>query len=281
MITYPSHSTPEQFRLNEQARHVSTIMSHKILQSPVQDANGSRLLEAGCGTGYMTYRLGAQFPDAEVFGLDLSKVPEVDQCPPNVHFLQGNVLNQKPTEWEPQGNGPKVTDNAEAFDLIFGRFLIAGINDWPGLFKTQFQMLKPGGYAESHELDPLIYNKAEETTTDKEEWHVVFKENAEVTGLDFECAWKAKARMVDAGFVDVEVKEYPLPLGGEGEATPELQAAGDFMVRTFRDIRELVLRRFVEPGEQQERFVEDCNRAMAPAPGKHCKLVVTYGRKPS
>ena len=87
--------------------------------------------------------------------------------------------------------------------------------------------------------------------------------------------------MEDAGFVDVSVKEYRLPLGGEGEETPELQAAGDFMHRTFREIRELILRKFTEPGEQQERFVADCNFAMTPAIGKHCKLVCTYGRKPS
>ena len=86
--------------------------------------------------------------------------------------------------------------------------------------------------------------------------------------------------MEEVGFVDVAVKEYPLPIGGKGEETPELQGAGEFMARTFRGVRELILRTYVKGREEVDKLIAEMERAMAPEPGKHNKLIVTFGRKP-
>ena len=229
---------------------------------------------------YMTHKLALQFPEAAVFGLDLSPIPELQEQPKNVRFLQGNVLNQPPTAWKPQASGLTLSQDEEVFDLVFGRFLIAGINDWPAYIQQQFRLLGPGGWAEMHELDPLVYNAAEETTTDTEDWHTVPEQAAGVSGPEYGSAKRAASRMKDAGFVDISVQEYPLPLGGEGQETPEMQAAGEFFDRTFMDVREMILKTYVKDEDIQGKLIQDMKVAMAPGAGKHCKLIVTFGRKP-
>lgn len=115
------------------------------------------MLDIGCGTGIVTNLMFETYPNAEAFGLDISPVPNVHTHSPHVHFMQGNAISQKASQWvdtearEKEGIAFNRDDNL--FDYVFSRMQILGIYDWPNFIKSEFALLKPGGWAEVHDID--------------------------------------------------------------------------------------------------------------------------------
>ncbi|EMC99413.1 hypothetical protein BAUCODRAFT_57572, partial [Baudoinia panamericana UAMH 10762] len=90
------NDAPEHDRLEVQARVLSGVMNGNIIHAPVHAPAVRRVLDVGCGTGPVTGYLGRKYPHADVVGLDISVVPQCRAWPPNVRFLQGNVLTMSP-----------------------------------------------------------------------------------------------------------------------------------------------------------------------------------------
>lgn len=63
------YSTKEQTELNEQARQLEILMHNNVLHAPIPNQGNAKLLDVGCGTGYVSYKMASSFPTAEVFGL--------------------------------------------------------------------------------------------------------------------------------------------------------------------------------------------------------------------
>lgn len=251
------------------------MMNHKVLHAPIQ--NPSLALDIGCGTGIITDLLGTTFPSAKVYGLDLSPVPQIHDHPPNVKFLQGNALTQKPHEWAPAG--PEG-----GFDLIFSRLLVCGMSDWPAFFEAEFNLLRSGGWAEIHDVDWVWFNKSGENISDSWAWWRKVREAGQDKGLDFECASHAASRMRAAGFVDVQVSKYRWPFGGQWEATPEMREMGDYSASAMPELTWHMIERLMkgkgagdeEIGKIRGQMIKD----FAPEEGKHWDFYVTIGRKP-
>ncbi|KAF7186388.1 Secondary metabolism regulator LAE1 [Pseudocercospora fuligena] len=139
------NDSQEHVRLEEQARHLSAIMGNQIIHAPLKtDIKDARMLDVGCGTGIVTDHLGTRFPHAEVYGLDLSAVPQLRTRPPNVTFLQGNIVTDNPSQWLSPGSTSPFRDGQDSslFDLIFSRLLVCGLTNWPSYINKSFQLLK-------------------------------------------------------------------------------------------------------------------------------------------
>ncbi|EME39089.1 hypothetical protein DOTSEDRAFT_57352 [Dothistroma septosporum NZE10] len=269
--------TKEHCRLEGQAQALETLMGGEVLHAPVDVAKVKKVLDIGCGTGVVTDKLAQRFPKADVYGLDLSPVPKVREQRPNVRYIQGNAVTQRPTNWSGTQE-PAITEDEAVFDYIFSRLLIAGITDWNGLLAHEFAMLKPGGYLEHHEVDSTSFD------ANGHELPNVLKDRAGLLHLDPRAGRKMKERMEDVGFVDVMEVKYRLPLGGALETDPAMQDVGDFW---YRDICEVftataygVARKLGKPIEYATAEIDKFLASRKPNVGSYTMIYAVYGRKP-
>ncbi|CAG8657301.1 45222_t:CDS:2 [Gigaspora margarita] len=107
--------------------------------------------DVGCGSGQWSIEIAQMFPDAEIYGIDISpKFPFI--APYNCTFVRGNILCRLSFE-----------DNF--FDFIWIRNLYAEITnkDWPPLMHELKRVLKSGGIIEQHESDGLGFENISKT----------------------------------------------------------------------------------------------------------------------
>ncbi|OJJ50174.1 hypothetical protein ASPZODRAFT_128791 [Penicilliopsis zonata CBS 506.65] len=108
--------------------------------APLQDPR--RILDIGTGSGIWPIEMAASFPDAEIIGTDLSPV-QPTEVPENVHFLVDDAMEE---DW--------LWDEGH-FDYIHATHMSGSLTSFKDLFRKAFHHLKPGGYLECHELDPI------------------------------------------------------------------------------------------------------------------------------
>ena len=274
-------STPEHVRLETQAYHLSAMMNNQIVHAPLDKTKPLRCLDIGCGTGIVTDHIASAYPSAEVFGLDLSPVPDKKGRPKNVRFLQGNVLTQQPTDWKPSNS---LREKSGLFDHIYSRLLVCGMSDWPAFIRTEFALLLSGGWAEVHDLDWIWYDKSGVEVSDKWSWWQALKRAGEARGLDFECGSRTQMWMKETGFVDVRVIEYYWPFGGQWEKTDEMRGLGDYAATAMPEMLHHMIPKIMEGHGLSDEEIEEMRAGMrrdfAPEEGKHWKFYVTIGRKP-
>jgi hypothetical protein len=85
----------------------------------------------------VTNELGAAFPDAKVYGIDLTPVPALRPKLENIEYIEGNVFEL---------TSPGVDTRIEkgSFDYVFSRFLMAGMTEWERYVKLCAALTKPG-----------------------------------------------------------------------------------------------------------------------------------------
>ncbi|GCE07456.1 class I SAM-dependent methyltransferase [Dictyobacter aurantiacus] len=104
------------------------------------------ILDVACGTGRWAQEMAAEFPQAQVCGLDL-QVPGQDTghkvaFPANCSFVQGNVMEGLPFP-------------TASFDYVHQRLLTVALPaaQWPLLLHELVRVTKPGGWIELVEVD--------------------------------------------------------------------------------------------------------------------------------
>ncbi|GME33667.1 putative methyltransferase domain-containing protein [Neofusicoccum parvum] len=158
--TYHATSSPyalpndaaEHRRLDDQNAAYLALMRGRLVHCALPSPP-ARILDVGAGSGATTLHLAAAFPSAAaVVGLDLSPVPALAPAPaglPGVVGVQGDFL------------APALADlpaavRDGAFDLVFSRLLVMGVNDWGLFFERVREVLRPGtGWVETQELDQV------------------------------------------------------------------------------------------------------------------------------
>ncbi|EPS44118.1 hypothetical protein H072_1866 [Dactylellina haptotyla CBS 200.50] len=182
--------------------HVMTIMQKgKLHAAPIGD-HPQKIMDIGTGTGIWAIEMADMYPSAIVIGNDLSPI-QPGWVPPNVQFVVEDIED----DW---------TYDANTFDLIYCRYLLGSIRNWPRLVSQAYKALKPGGYLEILEPDSHLHSDDNTLPEDSPlmQWNNAFIDAAEKGVGSIVEAPKYKDYIVDAGYVEIHEDVMKLPNSG-------------------------------------------------------------------
>ncbi|CAG8515898.1 11851_t:CDS:2 [Ambispora gerdemannii] len=108
--------------------------------------DGAFVLDIGCGPGTWILDMASHYPCSEFYGFDIHVVFPSQIRPPNTHFKQANALDGL------------AFDN-DSFDLVRMSSMLISFDEqqYLGVLRDSFRILKPGGYIELIESEiPLV-----------------------------------------------------------------------------------------------------------------------------
>ncbi|KAJ0280378.1 hypothetical protein CBS470a_008816 [Colletotrichum nupharicola] len=156
----------------------------KLFLAPVPQEKTHRILDIGTGTGIWAVEAAEIFPNAEILGNDLSAIQPA-WCPPNVKFEIDDV--ESPWLYE------------HKFDFIFCRYI----------------NLNPGGWVEFQDYN--IKFLTDDDTLNEEhfasQWNENLMEACNAAGRNPNPGYDLEKWVKEAGFVDVVVRKFKLPMG--------------------------------------------------------------------
>lgn len=146
------------------------------------------------------------------------------------------------------------------FDLIHTRLMNGfSIRSWPHFYEQAFRHTRPGGWVENQEFD-LIFRSDDGTLPHHgalEDWAHYWDQGCQTMGAGSGRCYPVvmKRDMEAAGFVNVHVRSFKLPVGAWAKGK-RLQNAGAFFAHGFSDgICGLSLRVFLDGlGWKQEEM---------------------------
>ncbi|OMP82089.1 hypothetical protein BK809_0006399, partial [Diplodia seriata] len=176
------------------------LFDGKRIHSPVKRENLKRILDAGTGTGIWAIDVDTMVNTVQVIGNDLSPT-QPQWVPPNVKFEVDDI--EEP--WT----------HAEPFDLIFSRYMDAAITNWPALVANMYTHTKPGGWVELQGFDTHYKSDDGSFPADAyiNKFVATLEEGCTKLGKEVYTGPTFAGLLKDAGFVNVHVQKYKLPLG--------------------------------------------------------------------
>ena len=156
------------------------------------------------GTGIWAMDMADDMPSTQVIGIDLSPM-QPTAVPPNLEFQ----IMDADEPWE----------FSMKFDLIHTRLMNGfSVRSWPHFYQQAFASMKPGGWVENQEFDLEITSDdgTMSPTGAVQRWQDLWEEGLKKlsAGLTGKCYPNVmKQQMEDAGFVNVHIRGYKMPIG--------------------------------------------------------------------
>ncbi|KAK1756728.1 S-adenosyl-L-methionine-dependent methyltransferase [Echria macrotheca] len=282
--TYHSaRHTTDYFTPNDGQQQQSVDLTHhyltlfldgKLFVAPLPEKM-ERILDVGTGTGIWAIDFADEYPDVEVVGTDLSPM-QPTWIPPNMKF----EIDDAALAWTyPEGH----------FDFVHIRYLFGAISDWLGLFKQAFRSLKPGGWIQDCEMDTTFYS--DDGTLDGAsamlKWNQLYRESGAKTGASFNTIADNKQRqyLEEAGFVDVQIKTFKIPVGGWALDKKLAEVGGIAQMVLLNDIEGYTLALWhnvlMWPEDEYRPFLDQLRKALQNKKiHSYLLLRYAYGRKP-
>ncbi|KAL8920700.1 MAG: hypothetical protein Q9172_004384 [Xanthocarpia lactea] len=207
----------EQNRMDLQYHAMRLAFGNKPFFAPV-DKDLKRVLDVGTGTGIWVEDVADFYPEAEVYGIDLSPI-QPRWSAPKVKYQVDDV--EQPWTYPPSH-----------FDLIHTRIMLGSLRDWPFFFTQCLKHLRPGGYIECQELS--VNARTDDNSLPEESaltaWCNNQQEGMRKLGMELMVTGDMiKKQMHEAGFVEVEVKEFKIPIG-QWPKDPKMRETGAFQL---------------------------------------------------
>ena len=205
----------EQERMDLSYHSMRLSIENKLFHAPLESP--TEILDVGTGTGIWAMDVADEYEAASVIGFDLSPI-QPSWVPPNLRF---EILDVEES-WEYQSHG---------FDLVHTRFMNGfSIKNWRHCYREAFKCLKPGGWVENQEFDCIILSDDNTIPPDSKltEWVALWNEGIGKMGMTGRIdPEKLASQMREAGFINVQIKPYKMPIG-PWPKNKQLKEAGIF-----------------------------------------------------
>jgi SAM-dependent methyltransferase len=279
---------PNYFMPNDEDEQLRMQIIHQVYLfmfdsqlTTVPLENPKKILDIGTGTGEWAIAMGEAFPDAEVIGMDLSAI-QPSAVPHNVFFEIFDAEDDD--DW---------TYPEDYFDLIHFRNMTGSFRSWEKMYERAYKHLKPGGYIEVVDFDEQSNSFVNYFPKDSEvhAWFMALGEATMRSGKDINPAHLQPEKIVDVGFVDVEVSGHDLPMGSWPNDPDVRSTAKLWLVACLAGFEAISLRPLTQAlgwsADEVRRMcsiVEQELKAVAlnkeKAAGLSCSVKIVVGRKP-
>ncbi|ETN46772.1 uncharacterized protein HMPREF1541_00961 [Cyphellophora europaea CBS 101466] len=258
------NDAPEHVRLEYQCRLLRDVYASHGQQSEFHaplPASVNNLLDVGCGTGVCSDAAAARFPQAHVYGVDLSPVPGgIREKRPNIQYLVADIL--KGPDALNAGGAPGIGE----YDFVFSRLLALGMSDWRSYLKIGHDLLRTGGWMEVHDFNFIVLDASGKVISDESsapgeefEWLRLLRIEASKTGLDFESGFNAQSLMRNAGFVAIQTWRYDWWFGPKHASNPAEEKLGQYVLTWMLPFFHHVINR-VMTGKMSEGEISEVQR---------------------
>ncbi|TEA10582.1 Secondary metabolism regulator laeA [Colletotrichum sidae] len=176
------------------------LYDYRMYLSPLEKDKVFKILDIGTGTGIWAMEMGDLFPNAEVYGNDLSPI-QPDWVPPNVKF----EIDDVESEW---------LDDRK-YDFILCRYMVGSIADWPKLVKNIYDNLNPGGWAEFVDMSGEYYSD-DGTLTENHatrKWNKTLVDAIASIGRESRPGPKLEGWVREAGYQNMVHQKFKVPIG--------------------------------------------------------------------
>ncbi|KAM5357546.1 hypothetical protein ACJZ2D_016153 [Fusarium nematophilum] len=252
--------------------YLTILLDEKLFLAPVKEET-CRVLDVGTGTGIWAIEFADRYPSADVIGTDLSPC-QPQWIPPNARFEIDDATLR--WTWEPN-----------SFNFIHIRYLFGAIQDWNGLFKEAYRCCAPGGWVQSTEAN--VEFRSDDGSIEQEPslrvFTKLFQEGGKALGRPFFVDDLQEKEFREAGFVDINVIDHKLPVGGWPK-DPKLAQVGQFVRAALEnDLEGITLMMWHDllqwPKDDYQLFLMGLRKGMH-NPKVHSYMTVryVYGRKP-
>jgi SAM-dependent methyltransferase len=220
-------------------------MHNKPIHAPVEPSKVKVAVEVACGTGAMTILLAQHFPNAHVYGIDISPFPSmaIEQATAasvadRLTWIQGNIFNLV-------NNHPALQPNS--VDYLYHRMIRAArISYYDYLYDVVNVLVRPGGWVEMHDQqDPVRYTVKDNRPITGDIWPWLSQIHPGIDPPRYSdkpylryAEMPTQLQLLD--YTDVGSKWYKTPLAPV-EGRPETNAWADYGVRTFPGMFTLAL----------------------------------------
>ncbi|GAB1316200.1 hypothetical protein MFIFM68171_06410 [Madurella fahalii] len=267
---YLPNDEQEQNRLDLQHAISKCLLKGKPGLAPVH--NPRRVLDVGTGTGIWAIEFAEQNPNSEVLGTDLSPI-QPDYLPPNCRFEIDDVED----EWVFH----------HKFDYIHARYLLLFVKDWEHVFKSFYDNLNPGGWAESQEI--IIYFQSIDGSiegTALQRWNKLLLEGIHKMGRSATEALHCKKWMTEAGFINIDVKKFAVPMNTWAKGREQKALGAMQMANNLEGVDGLTMTVFTRslgwtPADVEELLVDVKKDMKDRNIHAYITVVLTWGQKPS
>jgi SAM-dependent methyltransferase len=157
----------------------------------------ARIADIGCGSGEITSRLAARYPEAELVGVDILEG--------SVAYARKRYSSLAPRVRFEQGDAFELTFADARFDLVVCRHMTQSVPEPQKVLAELHRICRPGGWVHVLSEDYAMIHAAAGALDPDRLWHEGVIAFAHATGSDAKVGRRTWALMKHAGFADLHV----------------------------------------------------------------------------